>query len=45
MKLGKGWREVINEGYFSYEMNVDPDKQMYLVVTYWGSDKEHFIDW
>ena len=25
-------------------MNVDPDKQMYLVVTYWGSDKECFID-
>jgi len=43
-EAGKGWREVINEGYFSYEMNVDPDKQMYLVVTYWGSDKECFID-
>jgi hypothetical protein len=43
-EAGKGWREVINEGYFSYEMNVDPDKQMYLVVTYWGSDKECFIE-
>jgi len=43
-EAGEGWREIINEGYFSYEMNVDPDRQMYLVVTYWGSDKECFID-
>ncbi len=43
-EAGRGWREIINEGYFSYEMNVDSDKQMYLVVTYWGSDKECFID-
>jgi len=43
-EAGKGWREIIGEGYFSYEIKVDPDKQMYLAVTYWGSDKECFID-
>ena len=25
-------------------MKVDPDKEVYLAVTYWGSDKECFID-
>jgi DUF1680 family protein len=43
-EAGKGWREVINEGYFSYEMKVEHDKEVYLAVTYWGSDKECFID-
>lgn len=43
-EAGSGWREIIDKGHFSYEMNVDPNKQMYLVVTYWGSDKECFID-
>ncbi|NMA85252.1 MAG: glycoside hydrolase family 127 protein [Epulopiscium sp.] len=40
---GKGWRESIGDGYFSYEMAVQPNEQMYLVVTYWGSDKAHWI--
>ena len=25
-------------------MKVDPDKEVYLAITYWGSDKECFID-
>jgi hypothetical protein len=41
---GKGWRESNNAGYFSYQMGVNPQSQMYLVVTYWGSDRECFRD-
>ncbi|WP_369403620.1 DUF6805 domain-containing protein [Gracilibacillus boraciitolerans] len=33
-----GWRDARNEGYFSYEMKVDPYKDMYLFVTYNKSD-------
>lgn len=43
-EAGRGWRESMDYGYFSYEMAVDPDEQNYLTVTYWGSDKECFID-
>lgn len=39
---GKGFREVRGEGYFSYEMKVDINKENYLLVTYWGSDREEF---
>lgn len=43
-EAGRGWRESMDDGYFSYEMSVDSDEQNYLAVTYWGSDKECFID-
>ncbi|WP_346427667.1 beta-L-arabinofuranosidase domain-containing protein [Gracilibacillus sp. YIM 98692] len=33
-----GWRDARDDGYFSYNMNVDPSKNMYLHVTYYGSD-------
>lgn len=36
--VGRGWRESMDGGYFSYELTVNPQEQMYLVVTYWGSD-------
>jgi DUF1680 family protein len=38
-RVGSGWRESINEGFFSYEMKVIADKQMYLQVTYNGNDR------
>lgn len=41
---GKGWRESKNEGYFSYDMTVDSEEQMHLVVTYWGSDRGYWFD-
>lgn len=40
----KGWRECIGNGEFSYEMEVNDSKDMFLCVTYWGSDREEFID-
>lgn len=43
-EAGNGWREVIGEGYFTYEMSVDNSDDLYLAVTYWGSDKENVID-
>lgn len=41
-EAGAGWRESINEGFFSYEMTVLPDKQNFLAVTYWGSDTDYW---
>ena len=40
----KGWRECVGKGEFSYEMEIDYSKEIYLCVTYWGSDGEIFID-
>lgn|SRR5690625_1045190 len=40
----KGWRDCRDEGFFSYEMKVQADRQMYLVVTYFGSDVSLHID-
>jgi|SRR5690625_2877 len=40
----KSWRDSREEGFFSYEMNVEPDHQMYLIVTYYGSDSTLHID-
>lgn len=40
----KGWCECIAYGEFSYEMEVNDSKDMFLCVTYWGSDREEFID-
>jgi hypothetical protein len=36
--FNRGWRDSINEGFFSYEMAVLPDKPVYLLVTYSGND-------
>ena len=41
---GKGYRESSGNGYFSYEMATCKEKQMCLVITYWGSDKDFQID-
>ena len=41
---GKGYRESTDSGYFSYEMTTYKDKQMYLVITYWGSDKNYWFN-
>ncbi len=35
---GRRWRHAVEGGWFSYELAVDPDQPMALVVTYWGSD-------
>ncbi|KAA0965618.1 glycoside hydrolase family 127 protein [Sporosarcina sp. ANT_H38] len=40
----KGWRDCRDEGIFSYEMAVQSTKQMYLVVTYFGSDSTLYVD-
>ncbi|WP_231597514.1 glycoside hydrolase family 127 protein [Bacillus sp. SA1-12] len=36
--FNSGWRDCKNEGYFSYEMTVNPENQMYLLVSYSGND-------
>ena len=36
--IQRGWRDSRDDGFFSYEMKVQPDQQMYLVVTYFGND-------
>jgi uncharacterized protein len=40
----KPWRDSRGEGYFSYEMAVERDKQMYLLVTYYGRDNTLYLD-
>jgi len=39
-----GWRDSVNEGFFSYEMSISKDTQMYLYVTYNGNDTNLHID-
>lgn len=43
-ECGKGWRECSSNGYFSYQMKIDSSRDMYLCMTYWGSDKEAILD-
>ncbi|MBO1005128.1 glycoside hydrolase family 127 protein [Pseudogracilibacillus auburnensis] len=38
------WRDVRNEGFFSYEMAVESGKQMYLQVSYYGGDRNLYAD-
>ncbi|WP_160724387.1 glycoside hydrolase family 127 protein [Bacillus sp. USDA818B3_A] len=40
----RSWRDSRGEGFFSYQMQVYPEKQMYLLVTYFGGDKTLFAD-
>ncbi|WP_088104879.1 glycoside hydrolase family 127 protein [Halalkalibacter urbisdiaboli] len=40
----KGWRDSRDEGFFSYEMAIEPKRQMYLQVTYFGGDQTFFVD-
>jgi len=40
----KGWRHCYDRGFFSYDLAVKSEQQMYLVVTYWGSDAPMAID-
>lgn len=35
---GRWWRHADAGGWFSFEMQVDPDQPMTLQCTYWGSD-------
>lgn len=37
-KVHKSWRDCRDNGFFSYKMAVQPNKPMYLLVTYFGSD-------
>ncbi|WNV79364.1 glycoside hydrolase family 127 protein [Bacillus atrophaeus] len=39
-----GWRDSRGDGFFSYEMKTDPQKTMYLLVTYFGSDDTLHVD-
>ncbi|MBS4200457.1 glycoside hydrolase family 127 protein [Bacillus sp. FJAT-49732] len=38
------WRDCRDEGFFSYEMAVEADVQMHLLVTYYGNDRTIFLD-
>ena len=40
----KGWRDCRGEGFFSYDMAVQSTEQMYLVITYFGSDSTLDVD-
>lgn len=40
----KPWRDSRGEGYFSYEMAVEPYKKMFLEVTYYGRDNTLYVD-
>ncbi|MDQ0859066.1 glycoside hydrolase family 127 protein [Bacillus sp. V2I10] len=40
----KGWRDSRGDGFFSYEMAVEPEKEMYLHVTYFGGDRVLHLD-
>ncbi|PMC35653.1 glycosyl hydrolase [Bacillus sp. UMB0899] len=40
----KGWRDCRDNGFFSYEMAVEPEKEMYLHVTYFGGDRNIHLD-
>jgi uncharacterized protein len=40
----RSWRESRGEGFFSYEMAVEPEKQMYLQVTYDSGDHTLYTD-
>lgn len=40
----RGWRDCRGDGFFSYEMTVQPTKQMYLLITYFGSDSALYVD-
>lgn len=35
---GRKWRHATDGGWFSFTLNVDPDKPNALICTYWGSD-------
>jgi uncharacterized protein len=37
--MGKNWRAAYKDGYFSFDMIVNPSENMILSVTYWGSDE------
>ena len=43
-ECGQGWRECRDNGYFSYEVQLKNNKKVYLLLTYWGSDREIFED-
>ena len=36
--FGRKWRDARGGGWFSYDMKVEPDQPVSLVVTYWGGD-------
>ncbi len=41
----RGWRDARGaDGYFSYEMKVDPQKDNYVMALYWGGDGDFSAD-
>jgi hypothetical protein len=40
----QAWRDSRDDGFFSYEMAVDPTKRMYLCVTYFSGDGILYLD-
>ena len=43
-EVESSWRDSRGEGFFSYQMQVEPERQMVLQVTYFGRDKTLFTD-
>ncbi|WP_407647251.1 beta-L-arabinofuranosidase domain-containing protein [Gracilibacillus oryzae] len=39
-----GYRDAKDGGFFSYEMNVDPSREMFVLVTYFGGDMPMHTD-
>lgn len=39
-----GWRDSRGDGFFSYEMKVQSNQQMFLLVTYFGGDSILHVD-
>ncbi|MFC0272768.1 beta-L-arabinofuranosidase domain-containing protein [Metabacillus herbersteinensis] len=40
----RGWRDSRDDGFFCYEMAVEPEKEMYLHITYFGGDRVLHFD-
>ena len=41
----RGWRDARGEeGFFSYQMKIDPERSNFLAVKYFGNDNNIFID-
>lgn len=42
--VDRHWRDARNEGFISYQMAIEDDTPMYLLVTYFGTDNAIFMD-
>ncbi len=40
----RGWRDSRDEGFFSYQMQIKPEEENFLMVSYFGSDGDMYIN-